>query len=267
MSDMGKYKYSLVRFFPNPIRDEAVNVGLILHSATERYFAYRFDLRRVASKLARADKDTFKHFDAQLEPVENEDVDWEGASFETLPVAEPNFLEKLADYMGNKIRFGVPRGCLTEDPDRDFDDLFERFVSAGRRLAPKVTKRTIVRQVKDAFRERGVEEYVKSKPTVVGEHRNYTLPVGIRHLRRTFVEVLNLGDIPDKNYRAMAAVGRLWQDARRIHRAADLYVVVHYLNGRLPEGETLLAEDGAQVLHRPTQVLTGIDFEHVRAWE
>jgi len=266
---MADYKYSLVRYFPDPIKDEPANVGIILHSAGEEYLGFRFDLRRAASKLSRPDRQTFKHFQEQLLPIENEDVAWPDSYFENYALADTGFLDRLADYMGTKIRFTAPRGCISDDPDMTLDNLFARLVSAGMRIAPRVTKRTLVRQIKHTFQQHNVGRFVKSKPLVRGAHRNYALPLGIRHSHRTFIEVLKLDGKPEKNYRAMAAVGRLWQDARRVqaNRLADLFAVIHYTNGRLPEGERLLEEDGVQIVRRPTQVLAGIDLERIRSWE
>jgi Protein of unknown function (DUF3037) len=226
---MAEFKYAIVRYFAEPIKDEPVNVGLILHSASDPYVGFRLDLRRAASELTRADKDTFKHFEEELEPIENDEINWEAASFENVMLSNPDFLNKLEEYIGNKIRFEAPRGCVTQDPDQTLDELFARFISARAAIVPRITKRTIVREVKQAFEQRGFGVYVKTRPTVIGRHRDYTLPLGIRHSERTFVEVLKLGGGADKNYRAMAAVGRLWKDARNLpsNRHASLCALIH----------------------------------------
>lgn len=68
--------------------------------------------------------------------IENEELYWEGATFETLHVKEPDFLEKVSDYIGGKIVFERPMGCFAEDLDRTFENLFARFVAVkGRRVA------------------------------------------------------------------------------------------------------------------------------------
>ncbi len=266
---MPEFRYSLVKFFPNVLRDEPVNVGIILHSATERYLGYRFDLRRAASKLTRADKDTFRHYTEQLDPIENQDVDWDTASFESFHVARPDFLSVVADTLGNKIRLESPRGLVAEDPDSKLEDLFGQFVSVGGQHVRRVTKNTIVRDVKVALNDRGLRDYVKSRPIVTGQHRNYTLPLGIRHSHRTLIDALKLGSGDDANYRTMAATAKLWQDARSLpaNRSAELCVLLHYSSNRLLEGERLLSDDNVQILHRAPEVIGRVDFDRVRAWE
>lgn len=266
---MAEYRYSLVRYFADPIRDEPLNVGVIIHSSAEHHIAFRFDLRRASTKLSSADRDSFKHFQEELEAIEREEIAWHTARFENIPVSEPDFLFKVADNIGNKIRFSAPRGLVTDKLGETFDDLFARFVSAEVSIPPGTTKRTLVRQVKEAFSERGIGEYVKANPTVQGKHRDYKLKLGIRHSHKTFVEVLNLGEGSEKDYRAMAAVGRLWRDARglRTNRSADLCVVVHYSKSRVKEGEQLLKDDGVQVFLDPAAVLAGVDIERVRDWD
>jgi hypothetical protein len=265
---MTECKYSVVRYFADPVRVEPVNIGLVMHSAQEQFLASDFDLRRVASKISKSDKETVKYFSQELESIENHDVEWEHARFETIPVADTKFLQKAADYIGNKIVFDLPRGCITPDPDQLFEELFQRFVATKPRHLARVTKRTVVREVREVFQGRGWGEYVKARPTVLGEHKNYTLPLGIRHAHRSYVEVLKMGEAEEKNYRAMAAVGRLWQDARKVpgNRQADLCVVVRYENDRLREGERLLQEDDIRVFLNPRDVLGAVNVEQVRMW-
>lgn len=264
---MPESKYSIVRFLSDPVRCEPVNIGLVLHSPQERFLAFEFDLRRVASKMAKSDKETVRHFSEQLELVESHDLDWDQARFETISVADSQFLDRVADYIGNKIVFEPPRGCAAPDLDDLFDSLFQRFVASAPQ-GLKVTKRTVIRDVKDEFRGRGVGEYIKSRPTVTGEHKNYTVPLGIRHERRTYVDVLKLGPGQEKNYRSMAAISRLWQDARQMpsNRQANLSVVVHYDGQRLREGERLLQDDGIEVFLSPHALLQSVPVNRVRAW-
>lgn len=264
-----EFKYSVVRYLSDPVRVEPVNIGLVMHSPEDKFLAFEFDLRRVASKITRADKETVKHFSDQLELIENQDVEWEEARFESIPVAQPRFLNTLSEYIGNKIIFDSPRGCVTAaDPDDLFEDLFNRFVAVTKRDLARVTKRTVVKEVKEVFRGSGVGNYVKARPIVLGEHKNYTLPLGIRHAKKTYVEVLKLGLGEEKNYRSMAAVAKLWQDARKVpsNRQSDLYVVVRYDRGRVREGEKLLQDDGVLVFQRPVDLLNSVQVDHVRNW-
>jgi len=266
---MPEFKYSIIRYIADQIRDEPINVGLILHSPSERFLAFDWDLKRLGPRLARPDRFTFKHFEEQLEPVENEEITWEEASFESVKVTIPDFLDVLADNIGNKIRFTPPRGCITDNPDAIFDELFKKYVSAGLTTIRRVTKRTLVTDVKQQFIENGVADYLKSRPSVVGRHKEYRLPLGIHHTRKMFIEVLKLGTGEDKNYRAMAAVARLWQDARSMHenRLSDITVLLHNTNGRVIEGERLLEDDGVLLAHQPQEVLGRVNINHVQPWE
>lgn len=266
---MGEYRFTIVRYVPNAIREEPINVGLILHSFTDHYLAFNWDLRRARPKLTQADKETFKNYEQELELIENEDVDWDAAQFENYKVAETDFLDSIADNIGNKIRFSSPQGYLTDDPDSAFEELFQQYVATIGVSGRKITKRTLVKNVKDEFVQRGVGEYVKPGPEVIGEHKQYKLPLGIYHSKRTYIEVLKLGSAEEKNYRAMAAIGRLWQDAKRVpvNRYADLTVLLHETNGRLMAGERLLRYDGVRIAHQPREVVTGVDLGRARQWE
>lgn len=267
---MPDYRYSIARFFADPIRDEPINVGLIVHSSAEQYLGYKFDLRRASHKLAAADKETLKNFQRGLEPIENETEDWGHAAFEKFRVADPHFLDHIADSIGNRIQFTAPRGFSSQDPDHTLEDLFTRFVyGVGRRAPARVTKRTLLRDAKSALVSRGWGDYVKSRPTVSGEHKSYTFPLGIRHSHRTYIEALKLGESEERNFREMAAIGRLWQDARAVptNRNADLCVILQYSDGHIPAGEKLLKDDGVRVFKSAPQIAQVVDFERVRTWE
>lgn len=265
---MSEYKYSVLRYLADPLRDEPINIGLVLHSAAEQRLTFRIHPRRVASRLSGSDKMTLSHYTEQLEAIENELQDWESARFEGFGVHNPEFLEELADHIGNVIRFETPRGCVTDNPDRLFEDLFNQFVSVGEPLPDHVTKGILKKQVRGAFDQLGLGEYLKPRPTIVGVHRSYTLPFGIRHSTRTLVEILKLGQREELNYRAMAAVGRLWQDAKSVpeNRHSNLVVLLHYANGHLAAGESLLKEDKVRVEFEPEAVPMGINPQDVREW-
>lgn len=263
-------KYSLIKYIPDPIRNEPVNIGMILHGADEEFLAFDWDLRRVSSKITRSDKEVLKHYEEQLEAIENEEMDWQRASFEGFSVARPDFLDKVSDSIGSKVIFESPRGLEVPDLDVAYDELFQRFVGTRQGGAGvRVTKRAIIVQVKQAIQQRGLGDYVKPRPEVVGAHRAYKLPLGIRHAHRRFIEVLNVTSPSESSYRQMASVARLWTDARQVpeNRQSELCTLVRYSNGaRLPDGERLLRDDGVTVVTTPAAVLENIDFDRVRAW-
>lgn len=266
---MAECKYSLIRYVADPLKDERTNIGVIVHAPGERFLGFDLDLRRVRSKVTRSDKEALKHYELQLTAIENEDMDWDAASFEGFRVADPEFLDKLSDYLGSKVVIDSPRGCISPSPDRAVADLFQKFVGVTRVRPARTTKRVLIHNVKEALAQRGVGEYLKSRPTIQGTHRAYTLPLGIRHAHKTYVEALNVLEANEASYRAMASIARLWTDARHgdLNRGAELYALIHYGNGaRLPEGERLLLDDGVRVIRQPAALLEGIDFARVHAW-
>ena len=119
--------YSVVRYVADPIRNEPVNIGLVVHSANKRFIRFRFDEKRV--NIADPDRDTLKHYEQELLPIKDHEIRWEDALFETIPVSDPMFLSKVSDYIGNKITFDTPRGCRTDDLSRTFEELFNQFVT------------------------------------------------------------------------------------------------------------------------------------------
>lgn len=266
---MPNCKYSLIRYVADPLKNEPVNIGIILHAPDEQFLAFDWDLRRVATRITKSDKEALKHYESQLESVENQETDWNVARFEGFRVADTEFLEKISDQFGGKVIVAPPRGCVSPSADSAFEELFKRFVGTARTRAKRSTKRVLVHEVKQAFAERGVGEYVKSRPTIEGLHKAYTLPLGVSHSHKTFIEALNVPQAAEVSYRAMASIGRLWTDARQVasNRNATLCALIHYEGGiQIPEGERLLRDDGVLVVNRPAALLRHIEVERVREW-
>jgi hypothetical protein len=100
----------------------------VLHSASERVI--EFWINRDDSRLANPDRETVRHYIEQLKKIEKRQVAWEEASFETIPVSDPNFLDKLSDCIGGQITFDRSRGCHSDNANRTFQELKDQFVAA-----------------------------------------------------------------------------------------------------------------------------------------
>ena len=111
--------FFLVRYVPDIVRDEGLNIGLFLFSPQEDYLDCIFtdDLRRVRSFHPQADVDLLKdlpqHFEDEIRRRESGLAD---------------FVREMQESYSNMIQVTSPRTCLTADPQAEMQNLFARYV-------------------------------------------------------------------------------------------------------------------------------------------
>ncbi len=151
MSEETKLKecsFYLVRYVPDIVRDEGLNIGLFLHSPEQEYLDCLFtdDFNRVLRLHPQADlkflRDLQDFFEQQIREHET-NLD--------------GFIREMRDSYSNLIQLTEPRACLAGDPSRVIQELFARYV--GARTAGPVqsdTRMRVKQALTSAFERAGV---------------------------------------------------------------------------------------------------------------
>jgi hypothetical protein len=156
-------RYRILRYTPNLVRDEWVNVGVLLEEAEGPRVAVQLieetsDLARVRRLHPGADEDLLRalpaEFDARLHA----------------PAAETGaFLQKLDDTLSNALQFSPQRGLLADDFDAELERLFREHVSAPPSARGGIVANTrawIRARVSDVFRRRGLRGKIETSVRV-----------------------------------------------------------------------------------------------------
>jgi len=133
-SDLSRCNYVVLRYVHDPVRDEAVNVGVILQDLSRGFVGGRFARRlrdvlpRVASAtdvaIVRAQVDEFVHEFKHARPNVL-------PSTPTQPSLREDYFTNLrARFAAGRLRITTPRGSMTTNPARELSDLFAQFVGA-----------------------------------------------------------------------------------------------------------------------------------------
>jgi hypothetical protein len=143
--------YSVVRYVPDPVKNEPTNLGVILQCLDVGYVNCRFtsNLHRKLGVLA-TDADTkilqayvdefyeaFKPFSCYPSTVSMFKT---GSEF-----LESDYLDRLAERGQGKIQFTVPQGSLVDNPEKELDYLFTTYVGGE---APALEKQAIRSRLK-----------------------------------------------------------------------------------------------------------------------
>jgi hypothetical protein len=146
-------EFSLLRYTPNIVRGEFVNIGVLVHDpSARRLLPLRLleDLRRVRRFHPWADLDALAALERQLAA--------EAAGADDLG----GYLARLQQY-SNALEFTEPKAVLTADPDAELERLFDTYVAEPRyptRVAAAVERsRAWIRaQLNAALRQAGLWE-------------------------------------------------------------------------------------------------------------
>lgn len=140
----------LVRYVPDLVRDEGLNIGLFLHSPQQEYLDCLFteDLRRIKRFHPQADLKLLgalqEHFEQEIQEQEKQ-RDLEG------------YLRHMQETYSNMIQMTPPRTCLLSDPQAEIQNLFARYVGARPSAPlPQDTRMRIKQRLTDALERSGV---------------------------------------------------------------------------------------------------------------
>ncbi|MGH9454381.1 MAG: DUF3037 domain-containing protein [Terriglobia bacterium] len=137
MSPQRECSYFLVRYAPDSVRNESINIGLLLHSPEERYLGCIFttDFRRVKRFHSHADlrllRSLQEHFEAEIDEHDS-DLD--------------DYLQLLQNSLSNLIQLTPPRWCFLDDPQTQIEDLFFRYVGSPAAPSPLEPTRLRIKQ-------------------------------------------------------------------------------------------------------------------------
>jgi len=238
------FQYTVVRYVPDIIRDEAVNVGVLIKSVEGHRFECRF-LPRSATvrKLSpKADSALVKNFQQQLTVCakNNEPLGNIGR------VIEVDFFDKArAEFNGN-LQLTMPRAAVGSNIDEVLKHVYQTSVAEpdiGVRainyinIAPFRTRERLW----SAFQKRDLlhAKRVKKEMSVRGKHAQWTFDLGYENGALNVINSLALNaTTPEANLgRALVMKGMI-DDVRAIHKGTlkGIAVVEGAGNGAPPKG-------------------------------
>ncbi|MBI4164373.1 MAG: DUF3037 domain-containing protein [Acidobacteria bacterium] len=169
--------FFLVRYVPDIVRGEGLNIGLFLYSPQEEYLDCLFtdDFRRIRSFHAQADLDLLKdlpqHFEGEIRRREDRLDD---------------FVREMQESYANLIQVTSPRTCLAADPQSELQNLFSRYVGTRHSAAlAQDTRMRVKQRLTDALRRHGVLDRVEKRVPAAqwtGSGDPFTFDYGYRPL-------------------------------------------------------------------------------------
>ncbi len=137
--------FFLVRYVPDLVRDEGLNIGLFMHSPEQEYLDCLFtdDFSRVRRLHPQADLKFLRELQLYFEQqITEHERDLEG------------FIREMQESYSNLIQVTEPRPCLVADPQAEMQELFARYVGTRAVAPPEPDTRMRIRQAMTAAFDR-----------------------------------------------------------------------------------------------------------------
>jgi hypothetical protein len=189
------FVYRILRYMPNLLRDEWVNIGVLLEDrGTERRnirLIEESQITRVRRIHPDADQDFLRSLPAEFETAVRAPAEEAGRYF-----------EKMNQTLSNLVQFSPQKAVLGENFDAELDRLFLEQVAAPRRRGNKgtagSTRETIKSKINDVLRRRRVPGIERNIPVeeFTGAGDRLTLDYAYRNGVRGYIQALTLGRDP-----------------------------------------------------------------------
>ena len=144
-----------MRYAPDPLKDESVNIGVVLRSSASepvRFADVQFttDWRRVRCLDPEAELETFTELERELRQVlqtGGPDCDW--------------LMKRMEDTFSNAIQLAPAKAVLTESPQEELGILASMYLERQRRGTRVLSGRqAILRTMRSEFTKQGVWDFM-----------------------------------------------------------------------------------------------------------
>ena len=191
--------YHVVRYFPNLIRDEWVNIGILFLDPASGRVRQRFldepkDLARLRRLHPAADEELLLRLPAQFEQ-----------EFAGREMDSQSILDKFDESLANAVQLSPRKGVLTHDADAEFDRIFQDQVEPLREARGGVveirTRNDVRARAADFFRTEKILRLMQRSVRVAEYTKVPGDPMRLdfsyrRNGTRGFVHALALGRDP-----------------------------------------------------------------------
>ncbi len=240
-SDLAPVRFAVVKFVPDPVRDEPINVGIV--GVTDEGLEYRF-LDSLSSFKSVLDGDDIKGLGVAIKFLRS-----------SMDRSRERSLEDLQELLYGQVRLSELMGGLAEDAQAFLDDQFELYVSSPT-LINKARAGEDRTKIKDKIRKaigargRQSELFSLAKRKVRGSLGGFPFDFGVLNGHATFIHAISFQT--REEYALSEAKILTWAaiDTKGAHADATVTAVV-----APPLEPTPAYAEARRVLESQTQVL------------
>ncbi len=147
MAELTQLEFFLLRYVPDAVKDEFVNIGLVLMNGTTAEVRFTRDWRRVRCLDPAADIEMLQALEAELR-----------ARLKEAGPDRDRILKLLNEGFSNTLQLSPVKACLAESPAQEADRLVQMYLETHRRAGHREAsnRQVSLGQMRDAFERAGV---------------------------------------------------------------------------------------------------------------
>lgn len=154
--------YSIIKYSPDELKGEIINVGLVLHSIGDEKKTKYFILEENSSKIksiasSKSEFNTYKSYKDVLEyylSQSKENLVGQVGGISIASYYDDNYLKYLCEYnKDKKMKLSEPIFALTKDVDMLFNSIFKRYIGE-KYISSNISTMTAKTYIKNIFKEK-----------------------------------------------------------------------------------------------------------------
>lgn len=260
-------KFAIIQFMPDEIKQEVINIGVILHCPEMGMVKTRFlkNLQKLQKIVTMNQINEFRVFRNNLNKhLRSVDAQMIDTKLELTITFE--YLDELSKLNFNKFQIKNPTPLITEDPFTKLNDLFNFYVfdedHVERRDQP------LVNTVWTKFIQAGIDNYIRKEVEIP----NFPFPIdyGFQNGAANLIQTIKFTDSSKDNFKE----GLLWRDALELKekvaqfKDSPFYAVVKPPKNPQKYGYSLALEQfkdhsNVQIVEYGTNQFSGL-IEHIK---
>ena len=199
-------KFAIVQYMPDDVKQELINIGIILHCPDQGIIYTRFlsQLNKVSKILTINQINEFRHFrnkmNKHVKSLKNKMIDPHLELSITF-----DYLDSLVNLNFNKFYVKRPTPLLTANPSEKLDELFNLYVYEEDYLEKR--EQPLVNVVWKKFKQAGIDNYIRKDVEIP----NFPFPIdyGFQNGAPNLIQTIKFTDSSKDNFKE----GLLWRDA------------------------------------------------------
>lgn len=177
-------KYLVIKFIEDEVKDEPINVGILLQSQDSNEILSKFITNYSRLKIANLRHPSRTILEGLLNRLED-------SISSTSP--DEHTLNKIVDSFQGKLRFTDIRGSLTDNPHDELDYLYNRYMSiSGLEEYAKITSGRIVKEILSIIRLRQYD--IRREYLVYGKKSHFVYDLALFGNINRFVHTISFDE-------------------------------------------------------------------------
>jgi hypothetical protein len=209
-------KFAIIQFMPDSLKQEIINIGVILHCPEMGMVKTRFlkSLQKIQKIVTFNQINEFRVFrnnlNRHLKNLDSQMIDSRFGLSITF-----DYLDELSKLNFNKFMINNPTPLITEDPFAKLNDLFNLYVFDEDHMERR--DQPLVNTVWRKFLQAGIDNYIRKEVEIP----NFPFPIdyGFQNGAANLIQTIKFTDSSKDNFKE----GLLWRDALDLKEKVEQY--------------------------------------------